>query len=60
MTLATIDAWLTDLGLGKYIDVFAENDVDMRVLAALTDDDFRELGVSLGAVDLWAAKWKKA
>ena len=48
MTLATIDAWLTDLGLGKYIDVFAENDVDMRVLAALTDDDFRELGVSLG------------
>lgn len=40
--------WLEALGLGKYSDVFAENDVDFRALPALTDDDLKELGVSLG------------
>lgn len=40
--------WLEALGLGKYSDVFAENDVDFRALPELTDDDLKELGVSLG------------
>lgn len=43
-----IDKWLNDLGLGQYADAFAENDVDARVLPLLTDDDLKELGVSLG------------
>ena len=43
-----IREWLEDLGLGQYADAFAENDVDLRALAYLTDDDLKELGVSLG------------
>lgn len=40
--------WLNDLELGLYADVFAENDIDARVLPLLTGDDLKELGVSLG------------
>ena len=40
--------WLEALGLGKYVDVFVENDVDLRTLPALTEDDLKELGLSLG------------
>ncbi len=43
-----IGRWLADLGLGKYADVFAENDVDAQALPHLTEDDLKELGVSLG------------
>ncbi|MFY0310216.1 adenylate/guanylate cyclase domain-containing protein [Leisingera sp. D0M16] len=43
-----IDKWLNSLGLGQYADAFAENDVDARVLPLLTNDDLKELGVSLG------------
>ena len=42
------DEWLEAHGLGKYADAFRENDVDMRALAHLTDEDLRELGLSLG------------
>ena len=44
----TIDQWLTAHGLGQYADVFKANDVDVSTLSYLTDDDLRELGVSLG------------
>jgi len=44
----TVKTWLNDLGLGQYAETFAENDVDARVLPLLTNDDLRELGVSLG------------
>jgi class 3 adenylate cyclase/tetratricopeptide (TPR) repeat protein len=40
--------WLEALGLGKYVDVFVENDVDLRTLPELTEDDLKELGLSLG------------
>jgi len=43
-----IHTWLNDLGLGQYVNVFAENDVDERVLPLLTNDDLKEMGVSLG------------
>jgi class 3 adenylate cyclase/tetratricopeptide (TPR) repeat protein len=44
-----VAAWLDRLGLGRYRRAFAENDIDSEALAALTDDDLRELGVgSLG------------
>ncbi|WP_209599576.1 adenylate/guanylate cyclase domain-containing protein [Ruegeria sp. HKCCSA071] len=43
-----MDTWLNDLGLGQYADVFAENDIDARVLPLLTGDDLKELGVSFG------------
>ncbi|SLN69294.1 adenylate/guanylate cyclase domain-containing protein [Oceanibacterium hippocampi] len=41
-------AWLQDLGLAKYADIFADNDVGLDVLGYLTEDHLRELGVSLG------------
>lgn len=43
-----IRAWLENLGLGQYAAAFTKNDVDLDVLGDLTDQDLRELGVSLG------------
>ena len=41
--------WLEKLGLEQYAQRFAENDVDFDILADLTDQDLKELGVaSLG------------
>src|SRR6516162_8006058 len=43
-----IGDWLEKLGLPEYAQRFAENDVDWSVLPYLTDQDLKELGVSLG------------
>ena len=43
-----IGAWLENLGLGQYAAAFLENDVDLDILGDLTDQDLKELGVSLG------------
>jgi class 3 adenylate cyclase/predicted ATPase/DNA-binding transcriptional ArsR family regulator len=44
-----VGAWLHGLGLGQYEAVFRDNDVDASVLADLTAEDLREMGVaSLG------------
>jgi hypothetical protein len=40
--------WLEKLGLSEYAQRFAENDIDVSVLPHLTDQDLKELGVSLG------------
>ena len=40
-----VGAWLRDLGLGQYEEVFHENDIDGDVLADLTTDDLTGLGV---------------
>ena len=41
--------WLEKLGLGQYVQRFAENDIDFALLTKLTDADLKELGVaSLG------------
>ncbi len=46
--MSDIAQWLDTLALGRYAQSFAENDIEWRVLPQLTDDDLRELGVSLG------------
>lgn len=43
-----IGQWLKELDLGKYVEVFAENDVDLEVMGELSDTELKELGVSLG------------
>src|SRR5437660_9061846 len=44
-----VAAWLKSLGLEQYAPAFADNDIDVAVLAQLTDADLKELGVtSLG------------
>lgn len=40
--------WLDELGLGQYIQAFNENTVGFDVLHLLSDDDLKELGLSLG------------
>ncbi len=46
--MADIGAWLEGLGLGRYADTFTENDIDLDVLADLSEQDLLRLGVSLG------------
>ena len=46
--MGTIAGWLEQLGLEQYSQAFAENDIDIDVIAELTDGDLKELGVSLG------------
>src|SRR5918994_3491343 len=43
-----IEAWLQGLGMGRYTQAFLENDIVPAVLPELTDQDLKELGVSLG------------
>ncbi len=43
-----VGEWLLQLGLGKYAEAFAENDVEFEVLSELSDDDLGQLGLSLG------------
>jgi len=43
-----IAEWLEKLGMPEYAQRFAENDIDTAVLRHLTDQDLKELGVSLG------------
>jgi class 3 adenylate cyclase/tetratricopeptide (TPR) repeat protein len=40
--------WLEEIGLGQHADVFAANDIDLDLLGELSDDDLKELGLSLG------------
>ena len=46
--MSNIEQWLELHGLGKYTEVFAENDVGFDVLPHLTEEHLKELGVSLG------------
>src|SRR5215831_3043799 len=48
MTVQQIADWLEKLGLSEYAQRFAENDIDISVLLHLTDQDLKELGLSLG------------
>ncbi len=40
--------WLEKLGMSEYAQRFTENDIDTSVLHHLTDQDLKELGISLG------------
>jgi class 3 adenylate cyclase len=46
---ADIATWLDELNLGKYRETFAENEITLAALPHLSDDDLKEIGVSLGA-----------
>ena len=46
--VSDIKLWLEDLDLVKYVDVFIENEIGLRDLSHITDDDLRELGLPLG------------
>jgi class 3 adenylate cyclase/tetratricopeptide (TPR) repeat protein len=40
--------WLHPIGLEELADTFAANDIDLDLLPELSDDDLKELGLSLG------------
>lgn len=40
--------WLSDLGLGGHAEAFAANHVDWDILPDLSEDNLKELGLSLG------------
>jgi hypothetical protein len=40
--------WLEKLGMSEYVERFVKNDIDLSVLCHLTDQDLKEIGVSLG------------
>jgi class 3 adenylate cyclase/tetratricopeptide (TPR) repeat protein len=40
--------WLESNGLRQYADIFAANDIDLYVLRDLSDEDLKEMGLSLG------------
>lgn len=40
--------WLSRIGLGDYVSVFQENDIDFEVLPDLTEAELETLGLSLG------------
>jgi hypothetical protein len=42
--------WLKKLGMSEYAERFAENDIDASVLPELTDQDLKDLGISLGVL----------
>jgi hypothetical protein len=44
----TIVEWLESLGLSEYAEAFSKNDTDVAVLPHLTDQDLKEMDVSLG------------
>jgi class 3 adenylate cyclase len=43
-----IGKWLEGLGLAKYAGLFAENEIDLDILADLTESDFKDLSIPLG------------
>lgn len=43
-----IGRWLEGLGLGKYANLFAENEITFDALLHLTEDDLKELGLPIG------------
>jgi len=46
--VSNLEQWLERLGLGQYAQVFAENNIDFEVLPRLTEDNLKELGLTLG------------
>ena len=43
-----VKQWLDNLGLGKYVEVFAENEIDLDAVGLLSEEDFKELGLPMG------------
>jgi class 3 adenylate cyclase/predicted ATPase len=43
-----IGEWLDGLGLGRYAEAFAENEIDLHSLPHITEEDLKEIGVALG------------
>ena len=43
-----IVAWLAELGLERYAEAFALNEIDAGALPHLSEDDLKDMGLALG------------
>ena len=43
-----LEQWLKQAGLEQHAATFADNGIEMDVLALLSEDDLKELGLNLG------------
>jgi class 3 adenylate cyclase/tetratricopeptide (TPR) repeat protein len=50
-----VGRWLQKIGLGKYADVFAANEITFEALRHLSEDDLKELGLPMGPRKLISA-----
>jgi class 3 adenylate cyclase/predicted ATPase len=48
MPISDLHKWLDGLGLGKYADVFAENEIELGDVSHLSEGDLREIGLPMG------------
>lgn len=46
--ITDLPSWLEELGLGRYSETFASNEIELRDLAHLSEEDLRELGLPMG------------
>ena len=46
--MTDIDRWLEGVGLGRYADAFAAQEIDLDTLAHLTESDLKEMGLPIG------------
>lgn len=46
-----VEQWLNDLGLSKYAELFTENDIDLSVLPHISEDDLKDLGLTLAEAE---------
>jgi len=46
--MSDIAAWLEELDLGKYVETFAKNEIEMDILPELTETHLKDLGLPLG------------
>ncbi len=44
-----LGVWLKSIRMGKYLELFIENEIDVDVLPELTDDDLKELDIPVGS-----------
>lgn len=49
ITSEDMGVWLKSIRMGKYLQLFIDNEIDVDVVAELTDDDLKELDIPLGS-----------
>ena len=46
--MAKVDKWLEGIGLERYVELFAQNHIDLDVLPDLSETDLAQLGIPVG------------
>lgn len=49
VTSEDLGVWLKSVRMGKYLQLFIDNEIDVDVLPELTDDDLKELEIPVGS-----------